>query len=132
MLQIFHWEQVYNKWKKKKTSSSCILLEKIFNYKNQLRDARQRMFGIVNLFHQWRHFLEGTSHHRIVYLDCKNLKYYILACVLNRCQACWNMSSSRFDFIITYWPKKQKKLSDALSWRSYITLKVGALEYDQL
>jgi len=51
--------------------------------------------------------------------------------VLNRRQARWNMSLSRFDFVITYWPTKQQGLSDALSRRSYLTPKAGEATFDQ-
>jgi hypothetical protein len=51
--------------------------------------------------------------------------------VLNRRQASWNMSLSRFDFVITYWPRKQQELSDALSRRSYLVPKEGEAAYEQ-
>ena len=51
--------------------------------------------------------------------------------VLNRRQAQWNMSLSRFDFVITYRPGKQQGLSDALSRRSYLAPKAGEAAFDQ-
>jgi hypothetical protein len=42
---------------------------------------------------------------------------------LNRRQARWNMSLSRFDFVITYRLGKQQGLSNDLSWRSYLAPK---------
>ena len=45
--------------------------------------------------------------------------------VLNRRQARWNMSLSRFDFIITYRPGKQQRTIRCLSRRSYLALKEG-------
>ena len=51
--------------------------------------------------------------------------------VLNRHQARWNMWLSRFDFIITYRPRKQQRLSDALSKRLYLSPKVGEAAFDQ-
>ena len=45
--------------------------------------------------------------------------------VLNRRQARWNMSLSRFNFSIRYRPGKQHGLSDALSRRSYLVPKEG-------
>ena len=38
---------------------------------------------------------------------------------------------SRFDFVITYRPKKQQALSDTLSRRSYLTPKAGEATFDQ-
>jgi len=51
--------------------------------------------------------------------------------VLNPCQAQWNISLSRFDFIITYRPSKQQGLFDALSRRSYLVPKVKEVAFDQ-
>ena len=51
--------------------------------------------------------------------------------VMNRRQAQWNMSLSRFDLIITYHPRKQQGLSDALSRRSYLIPKAGEATFDQ-
>jgi hypothetical protein len=45
--------------------------------------------------------------------------------ILNRRQAHWNMSLSRFDFVIIYRPGKQQRLSDVLSRRSYLVPKEG-------
>jgi len=41
------------------------------------------------------------------------------------------MSLSRFDFIITYWPKKQQGLLDTLSQRSYLAPRKGEAAYEQ-
>ena len=41
------------------------------------------------------------------------------------------MSLSRFDFVITYRPGKQKRLSDALSRKSYLAPKAGETTFDQ-
>ena len=51
--------------------------------------------------------------------------------VLNRRQARWNMSLSRFDFVINYGPAKQQGLSDALSKRSYLAPRAGEATFDQ-
>jgi hypothetical protein len=72
----------------------------------------------VDSFQEWRHLLEGTSYQVTVYTDHKNLKYFITTHVLNRHQVHWNMLLSWFDFVITYRPRKQQKLSDALSRQS--------------
>jgi hypothetical protein len=51
--------------------------------------------------------------------------------VLNHRQARWNMSLSRFDFVITYRPGKQQGLSDVLSKRSYLVPKEREAAYEQ-
>jgi len=91
----------------------------------------KELLAIVDSFQEWRHFLEGASHQVTVYTDHKNLEYFMSARVLNRRQARWNMSLSRFDFVITYRPGKQQGLSDALSRRSYLAPKEGEAAYDQ-
>jgi hypothetical protein len=51
--------------------------------------------------------------------------------VLNRRQAHWSISLSRFNFMITYRPGSQQGRSDALSRRSYLAPKEGDAVYDQ-
>ena len=51
--------------------------------------------------------------------------------VLNRRQARWSMSLSRFDFKITYRPGSQQGKSDALSRRSYFAPKAGEAAFYQ-
>ena len=91
----------------------------------------KELLAIVDSFQEWRHFLEGAAHPVTVYTDHKNLEYFMSARVLNRRQARWNMSLSRFDFVITYRPGKQQGLSDALSRRSYLAPKAGEAAFDQ-
>jgi len=84
----------------------------------------------VNSFQEWRHLLEGATHQVTIYIDQKNLKYFMSTSVLNHCQACWHMSLSRFDFSITYRPKKQQRLFDALSRQSNLIPKMEKEAYD--
>lgn len=91
----------------------------------------KELLAIVDSFQEWRHFLEGAAHPVTVYTDHKNLEYFMSARILNRRQARWNMSLSRFDFVITYRPGKQQGLSDALSRRSYLAPKAGEAAFDQ-
>ena len=62
----------------------------------------KELLAIVDSFQEWQHFLEGAAHPLTVYTDHRNLEYFMSAQVLNRRQAWWNMSLSRFDFVITY------------------------------
>lgn len=91
----------------------------------------KELFAIVDSFQEWRDLLEGASHRVTVYTDHKNLQYFMSACVLNQRQARWNVSLSRFDFIIMYCQGKQQRLSDALSRRSYLIPKEGEAAYKQ-
>ena len=47
----------------------------------------KELLAITDLFQEWCHYLEGASSPVIVYMDHKNLKYFISAYVLNHCQA---------------------------------------------
>jgi hypothetical protein len=51
--------------------------------------------------------------------------------VLNRRQAHWSMSLSRFNFVITYRPGSKQIQSDALSRRAYLAPREGDAAYDQ-
>ena len=84
----------------------------------------------MDSFQKWRHLLEGAMHPVTVYTDHKNLEYFMSARVLNHRQARWNMSLSRFHFVITYRPGRQQGLSNALSRRSYLALKAGEAAFD--
>ena len=75
----------------------------------------KELLAIVDSFQEWCHLLEGATHQVTVYTDHKNLEYFISIRVLNRHQARWNMSLSRFDFGIVHRPGKQQGLSNALS-----------------
>ncbi len=51
--------------------------------------------------------------------------------VLNRRQACWSISLSRFNFVIIYRPGSKQIWSDALSQRAYLAPREGDAIYDQ-
>ena len=93
--------------------------------------TRSSKLAIVDSFQEWCYLFEGTLYPMIVSTNHKNLTYCMIACVLNCYQAHWNMSLSRFNFIITYWPGKQQGLFDALSKQSYLAPKEGEAAYEQ-
>ena len=45
----------------------------------------KELLTIVAIFKEWRHFLERAQHSIIVYIDHKNLEYFMDAHILNRC-----------------------------------------------
>jgi len=91
----------------------------------------KELLEIMDSFQEWHHFLKSTIHQVTVYIDYKNLKYFMSIHVLNHCKALWNMSLSRFDFTIINQPSNQKRLSNALSRQSYFIPKEGEVAYDQ-
>jgi hypothetical protein len=67
----------------------------------------KELLAIVDSFQKWRHFLEGVVYPIIVYTDYKKLEYFMSAQVLNQRQTRWNISLSRFNFIIMYYHGSQ-------------------------
>ena len=62
----------------------------------------KELLAIVDSFQEWCYLLEGATHQVTVYTDHKNLEYFMSTRVLNRRQARWNMSLSRFNFGIVH------------------------------
>ena len=91
----------------------------------------KELLAIVDSFQEWCHLLKGATHQVTIYIDHKNLEYFMSTHVLNRRQARWNMSLSKFDFGIVDRLGKQQGLSDALSRRSNLIPKEGEAAYDQ-
>ena len=91
----------------------------------------KELLVIVDSFQEWRHLLEGATHHVIVYTNHKNLEYFMSIRILNRRQARWNMSLSRFHFGIVHRSGKQQGLSNALSRCSNLIPKEEEVAYDQ-
>ena len=76
------------------------------------------MLAIVRALEEWRHFLEGTEHQFKIWMDHKNLEYFMSAKKLNRRQARWSLLLARFDFLLHHQPGKTMGKSDTLSQRS--------------
>jgi hypothetical protein len=47
----------------------------------------KELLAIIDAFEEWRHLFEGVQHITTVYIDHKNLEYFMSARVLNRRQA---------------------------------------------
>ena len=78
----------------------------------------KEMLAIVRALEEWRHFLEGAEYQFKIWMDHKNLEYFMAAKKLNRRQARWSLLLARFDFILHHRPGKTMGKSDALSWRA--------------
>jgi len=48
----------------------------------------KEMLAIIHALEEWRHFLEGARHPVEIWMDHKNLEYFMTAKKLNRRQAC--------------------------------------------
>jgi hypothetical protein len=62
----------------------------------------KELLAIIDTFEEWRHLFEEAQHTTTVYMDHKNLEYFMNTQVLNRRQTRWSISLSRFDFVIIY------------------------------
>src|SRR5208282_3118500 len=78
----------------------------------------KEMLAIVRALEEWRHFVEGAEHQFEIWMDHKNLEYFMKSKKLNRRQAHWSLLLARFDFIMHHRPGKTMGKSDALSRRA--------------
>jgi len=76
------------------------------------------MLAIIRALQEWQHFIEGMEHQCEIWMDHKNLEYFMTAKQLNRRQAGWLLYLSRFDFALHHKPRKSMGKPDALSCRS--------------
>jgi len=92
-------------------SKSLSLVE--WNY--EIHD--KEMLAIIHMLEEWRHFLEGARHLVEIWMDHKNLEYFMMAKKLNHCQACWSLYLAHFDFKLIYRPRCSMEKPDTLSQR---------------
>jgi hypothetical protein len=69
----------------------------------------------MRLLEEWRHFLEGAKWQVEIWMDHKNLEYFMTAKKLNHRQARWSLYLSRFDFVMHHCPGTSMGKCDAFS-----------------
>jgi RNase H-like domain found in reverse transcriptase len=84
-----------NKWHPIAFLSKSLSLVK-WNYEIHNKE----MLAIVRALEEWRHFIEGAEHQAEIWMDHKNLEYFMTAKKLNQRQACWSLLLARFDFLM--------------------------------
>jgi len=62
----------------------------------------KEMLAIIHVLEEWRHFLEGAANLVEIWMDYKNLEYFITAKKLNHQQAYWSLYLAKFDFTLCY------------------------------
>jgi len=62
----------------------------------------KEMLAVIRELENWGHLLEDTKFKFGVWIDHKNLEYFIKTQKLNRKQACWALYLSRFDFTLKH------------------------------
>ena len=78
----------------------------------------KEMLAVIRCLEAWRHFLEGTRGKFEIWLDHKNLEYFMSNQKLNRRQARWALYLLRFDFILKHVSGSRMGKADGLSKRS--------------
>jgi len=92
---------------------SKLLNETERNYK--IHD--KEMLAIIRGLESWRYLLEGAQFKFEIWMDHKNLEYFMKAQKLNQRQARWTLYLSRFDFILKHVPGTRMGKADGLSRR---------------
>jgi hypothetical protein len=83
------------------------------------------LMAIVRAFEEWWPELQSIINPIHVLSDHKNLEYFMMTKLLNRCQARWSQFLSQFNFKIVYHPSTTGGKPDALTCRSGDLPKVG-------
>ena len=78
----------------------------------------KEILAIVRGLEVWRHLLEGAQFKFEIWMDHKNLEYFMKAQKLNRRQARWALYLSRFDFILKHVAGSKMGKADGLSQRA--------------
>jgi len=73
------------------------------------------MLAIIHALEEWRHFLEGAQYLVEIWIDYKNLEYFITAKKLNCHQARWSLYLAHFNFKLIYCPGHFIEKPDTLS-----------------
>ena len=81
------------------------------------------MLAIVRGLEVWRHLLEGVQFKFEIWIDYKNLEYFMKAQKLNRRQVRWALYLSQFDFTLKHVVGTKIGKVDGLSRR--VDWKVG-------
>ena len=75
----------------------------------------KEMLAIIRGLEVWRHLLEGAQYKFEIWMDHKNLEYFMKAQKLNRRQARWALYLSWFDFTLKHVVKTKMGKADGLS-----------------
>ena len=97
----------------------CAYLSKGFNDTEHNYDVHDKeMMGIMRALEAWRHYLEGCKHKIEIWMDHRNLEYFMSAKKLNRRQARWALYLSQFDFRLERKAGSLMAKADTLSRRA--------------
>ena len=77
----------------------------------------KELMAIIEAFHEWKHYLSGTTYQIKVYTDHKNLASFTTKKELNKRQIRWMEFLSEFHFVIIYRKGNENGRADAFSRR---------------
>jgi len=77
----------------------------------------KEMLAVIRYLEAWRHYLERAKLEFEIWIDHKNLQYFMTSQKLNHRQARWALYLSRFNFILKHVPEKSMGKVDGLSRR---------------
>ena len=78
----------------------------------------KEMLAIIKGLEAWRHLLEGVQFKFKIWMDHKNLEYFMKAQKLNRRQARWALYLSWFDFTLKHVVRTKMGKADGFSNRA--------------
>ena len=78
----------------------------------------KEMLAIIKATKAWHHCLEATPYAFEIYMDHYNLTYFTKSQNLSKCQACWQMWMTCFNYSLIYKKGTQMHVADPLSRRS--------------
>jgi len=78
----------------------------------------KEMLAIIRGLEMWKHLLEGVQTKFEIWIDHKNLEYFMKAQKLNRRQARWALYLSQFDFTLKHVAETKMGKVDGLSRRA--------------
>src|SRR5882724_9988237 len=77
----------------------------------------KELLAILEVFRQWRNYLEGSTHVVLMLSDHKNLEYFATTKLLTRRQVRWSEYLSGFNYLIRYRAGRLGTKPDALTRR---------------
>jgi hypothetical protein len=96
----------------------CAFISRTFSPTERNYEIYDReLLSVIRALQEWRHYIQGSKHETIIYLDHKNLTYFRTAQKLNCRQARWSLLLSEFNIKLIHLPGDKMILSDTLSRR---------------
>ena len=95
-----------------------VFISKLLNItKQNYKIHDKEMLAVIQCLESWRHYLEGVKVKFEIWMDHKNLQYFMTSQKLNQRQAKWTLYLSQFNFTLKHVPGKSMGKADGLSQR---------------